>query len=67
MFQFGERLKRQNGANMYLPDSSIVPGGEGDDPNEWSEWSSPSECSRSCGGGVSFQTRECLRTEYDLI
>ncbi|XP_037820569.1 papilin isoform X5 [Lucilia sericata] len=59
---FGERLKRQNGAHMYLPASSIIPGGEGDDSTEWSDWSSPSECSRSCGGGVSFQTRECLRT-----
>ncbi|XP_065354303.1 papilin isoform X3 [Calliphora vicina] len=59
---FGERLKRQNGAHMYLSASSIIPGGEGEDPREWSDWSSPSECSRSCGGGVSFQTRECLRT-----
>ncbi|XP_054726012.1 papilin isoform X2 [Anastrepha obliqua] len=58
---YGTRQKRQYGANMYLPASSIVPGGEGDDANEWTDWSSPSECSRSCGGGVSFQTRDCRR------
>ncbi|XP_055921966.1 papilin isoform X3 [Eupeodes corollae] len=55
----GKRHKRQYGAHMYLPESYIVPNGEGE-AHEWSDWSSPSECSRSCGGGVSFQTRECL-------
>ncbi|XP_017478128.1 PREDICTED: papilin isoform X5 [Rhagoletis zephyria] len=58
---YGTRQKRQYGANMYLPASYIVPGGEGDDADEWTDWSSPSECSRSCGGGVSFQTRDCRR------
>jgi len=62
-FQPGLRQKRQYGANMYLPESSVTPGGEGDDPDEWTPWSSPSDCSRTCGGGVSYQTRECLRTE----
>ncbi|XP_003736478.2 papilin isoform X2 [Drosophila pseudoobscura] len=61
----GLRQKRQYGANMYLPESSVTPGGEGDDPNEWTEWSSPSDCSRTCGGGVSYQTRECLRRDYN--
>ncbi|XP_055847561.1 papilin isoform X3 [Episyrphus balteatus] len=56
----GKRHKRHYGAHMYLPESYIVPNGEGD-IHEWSDWSSPSECSRSCGGGVSFQTRECLK------
>ncbi|XP_020811199.1 papilin isoform X5 [Drosophila serrata] len=59
----GLRQKRQYGANMYLPESSVTPGGEGDDPSEWSDWSSPSDCSRTCGGGVSYQTRECLRRD----
>jgi papilin len=53
------RHKRQHGANLYLPESFIIPGGEGTE-SEWGPWSSPSECSRSCGGGVAHQTRECL-------
>ncbi|XP_017001607.2 papilin isoform X1 [Drosophila takahashii] len=59
----GLRQKRQYGANMYLPESSVTPGGEGEDPDEWTPWSSPSDCSRTCGGGVSYQTRECLRRD----
>ncbi|XP_043651988.1 papilin isoform X5 [Drosophila teissieri] len=59
----GLRQKRQYGANMYLPESSVTPGGEGSDPDEWTPWSSPSDCSRTCGGGVSYQTRECLRRD----
>ncbi|XP_033162682.1 papilin isoform X2 [Drosophila mauritiana] len=59
----GLRQKRQYGANMYLPESSVTPGGEGNDPDEWTPWSSPSDCSRTCGGGVSYQTRECLRRD----
>ena len=27
----------------------------------WSAWSTPTECSRTCGGGVATQTRECLQ------
>ncbi|KAH8295400.1 hypothetical protein KR018_010895, partial [Drosophila ironensis] len=60
----GSRQKRQYGANMYLPESSVTPGGDGNDPSEWSDWSSPSDCSRTCGGGVSYQTRECLRRDH---
>lgn len=59
--QFG-RHKRQHGAHLYLPDSYVIPGGDGN-PADWGSWGAPSECSRSCGGGVSYQTRECLVIE----
>jgi hypothetical protein len=58
------RHKRQHGANLYLPESYIIPGGEGDD-SEWGDWGTPSECSRTCGGGVAHQTRECLNIGRD--
>lgn len=58
--QFGLRHKRQHGADLYLPESFIIPGGDGD-ASEWGAWSSPSECSRTCGGGVAYQSRECLK------
>lgn len=25
----------------------------------WGEWSKPTQCSRTCGGGVSYQERDC--------
>lgn len=56
------RYKRENGAELYLPETYVIPGGEGND-REWGPWGSPSECSRSCGGGVSYQTRECRQIE----
>lgn len=43
----------------------MIPDGEGD-ARDWSDWGTPSECSRICGGGVSSQTRVCLRPEYVL-
>ncbi|XP_055525400.1 papilin isoform X2 [Wyeomyia smithii] len=58
--RFGTRHKRQYGSNLYLPESYIVPGGEDAPDDHWGPWSAPSECSRSCGGGVAHQTRECL-------
>lgn len=58
--QFGLRHKRQHGADLYLPESFVIPGGDGD-ASEWGAWSSPSECSRTCGGGVAYQSRECLK------
>lgn len=44
---------------MYLPGSYVTDGGEGPDIGPWTDWSSPSPCSRTCGGGVSSQYRQC--------
>nr|XP_029723407.1 papilin-like isoform X4 [Aedes albopictus] len=64
--EFGfRRHKRQYGSNLYLPESYIIPGGDDSPDDQWGPWSSPSECSRSCGGGVAHQTRECLNTSPD--
>lgn len=57
-----QRHKRQHGANLYLPESYVLPDGEGNE-DDWGQWGSPSECSRSCGGGVAYQTRECRNGE----
>ncbi|KAK4885313.1 hypothetical protein RN001_001584 [Aquatica leii] len=54
-----DRFKRQQGANLYLLGSYVTSGGEGPDTGYWSNWSSPTPCSRSCGGGVSTQERTC--------
>ena len=43
---------------MYLPESSVIPDGEGD-ASQWTEWGTPSDCSRTCGGGVASQSRDC--------
>lgn len=60
--KFGVRPKREYGDNLYLPSTYVIPGGEGS-PNGWSGWSGPSSCSRTCGGGVSYQERQCLDVE----
>ncbi|XP_050674458.1 thrombospondin type-1 domain-containing protein 4-like [Leptidea sinapis] len=33
----------------------------------WSTWGSWSACSRSCGGGVAFQERQCQRRPQNLV
>ncbi|XP_035896391.1 papilin isoform X2 [Anopheles stephensi] len=63
--RFGARHKRQHSSNLYQPESFIIPGGEGPPNERWGEWSGPSECSRTCGGGVAYQERECLDLDYN--
>ncbi|XP_044730136.1 papilin isoform X2 [Chrysoperla carnea] len=54
------RFKRQQGAGLYLPDSYVTDTGRDErEEGPWGPWSGPSECSRTCGGGVSTQRREC--------
>ena len=40
-----------------------------DHEGTWGEWTSWTPCSRTCGGGVSTQSRHChtLRTRYSII
>ncbi|KRT86056.1 hypothetical protein AMK59_2573, partial [Oryctes borbonicus] len=54
-----DRFKRQQGAHLYLPGSYVTDGDDEPDAGPWLEWSSPSQCSRTCGGGVSSQHRQC--------
>ncbi|CAL1675129.1 unnamed protein product [Lasius platythorax] len=52
------RHRRQHGGG-YLP-GSFVPDTDEPERGNWGPWSTPSSCSRSCGGGVAHQTRQCL-------
>jgi hypothetical protein len=58
-----DRHKRQHAhatSQTYLPGSFVVDGGASTpESGNWGPWSEPSDCSRSCGGGVAFQTRRC--------
>ncbi|KAL1512853.1 hypothetical protein ABEB36_002368 [Hypothenemus hampei] len=56
---YKDRFKRQQGAHLYLPESYVTEGGDGPDSGPWTDWSVPSPCSRTCGGGVSGQYRQC--------
>nr|CAD7426579.1 unnamed protein product [Timema monikensis] len=53
------------GRPSYLPGSFVVEGGGDGDTGNWGPWSEPSDCSRSCGGGVAFQTRQCSDISVD--
>ncbi|XP_069673465.1 papilin isoform X4 [Periplaneta americana] len=57
------RHKRQHAhaaSQTYLPGSFVLDGGNAvPESGDWGPWSEPSDCSRSCGGGVAFQTRRC--------
>ncbi|KAF4523766.1 hypothetical protein B566_EDAN013594, partial [Ephemera danica] len=53
------RHKRQRyESSSYQPSSYVLDGPE-DEAGNWGPWSDPSDCSRSCGGGVAHQTRQC--------
>lgn len=58
------RHRRQHGGG-YLP-GSFVPDTDEPERGNWGPWSTPSSCSRSCGGGVAHQTRQCLDIEWVL-
>lgn len=60
-----ERHRRQHGES-YLPSSFVLDTDEAE-RGTWGPWSSASSCSRSCGGGVAHQTRQCLDVEWVLI
>ncbi|XP_068083649.1 papilin [Anabrus simplex] len=60
------RHKRQHHGNAtYLTGSYVIPDGGGPESGIWGPWSEPSDCSRTCGGGVASQTRDCLDRRSD--
>ncbi|XP_063221793.1 papilin isoform X2 [Bacillus rossius redtenbacheri] len=60
------RHKRQHAAPGRRPSSFVVVGGGGGaDEGAWGPWSEPSPCSRSCGGGVASQLRQCADISID--
>ncbi|XP_022174083.1 papilin isoform X3 [Myzus persicae] len=64
------RHKRQQWNNTFsssgfVPEYHVYLDGSTSESGEWSPWSDDSQCSRSCGGGVAFQTRRCLTSRRD--
>ncbi|XP_027848870.1 papilin isoform X1 [Aphis gossypii] len=64
------RHKRQQWNNTFsssgfIPEYHVYLDGSTSESGEWSPWSDDSQCSRSCGGGVAFQTRRCLTSRQD--
>ncbi|CAG4944130.1 unnamed protein product [Parnassius apollo] len=53
------------GVNMWCQNQTCVPRSPSPEPRDggWGEWSEWSECSRTCGAGVSTQSRECNKPE----
>nr|XP_054755665.1 ADAMTS-like protein 1 [Lytechinus pictus] len=56
-------VKDQKATTLLYPfcsncNLSFALSSQGDD-DSWTEWSRWSECSRTCGGGASYQTRQC--------
>ncbi|XP_046737173.1 papilin [Diprion similis] len=58
-----ERHRRQHGES-YLPPYFVLDN-EDVETGTWGSWSTPSSCSRSCGGGVAHQTRRCNDVDPD--
>uniref|UniRef100_A0A8D8Q017 Papilin n=1 Tax=Cacopsylla melanoneura TaxID=428564 RepID=A0A8D8Q017_9HEMI len=61
------RLKRQDGEGSGgggEPQYFILDD-NGPEYGTWGPWSAPKECSRPCGGGVAWQTRECYDQRPD--
>ncbi|XP_026818119.1 papilin isoform X3 [Rhopalosiphum maidis] len=64
------RHKRQQWNNTFsssgfVPEYHVYLDGSASESGEWSPWSDDGQCSRSCGGGVAFQTRRCLTSRQD--
>ncbi|XP_065214045.1 papilin isoform X2 [Planococcus citri] len=60
--RFGTRHRRQHTINAdieyYYFESEAFPSSE--EYGIWSNWTAGAECTRSCGGGVAYQIRQCL-------
>lgn len=63
------RHKRQQWNTTFsssgiIPEYQVYLENNSPESGEWSPWSEGSQCSRSCGGGVAYQTRRCLTSRY---